>query len=198
MKKKLIYFLYELAIGDFILLLRLYQLRYINHISYNTKNHTKMNKLEALKTLRPMSYLTVTIQSTKKPLKAFADKTIVKTVKAKVGCGGEFKNLASNKGRETGKLPWGEWESYPYAIQHKGNRYLRLYVRGIPKVSYTVDGEPTDSETARWMIQGEQTWEVREDGTRVKVLKEHSNPDTWTVREAGLTSIKQNDKELVG
>ena len=157
-----------------------------------------MNKLEALQTLRPMSYLTVSIESNKKPLKAFADKTITKTVTVKVGCGGEFKNLASNKDRETGKLPWGEWETYPYSITHKGNRYLRLYVRGIPQVSYKVDGEPTDNETARWMIQGEQTWEDQ-DGERVKVLKKHSKAtELMTVREAGLTSIKQNDKELVG
>tara|TARA_R110001592_G_scaffold151176_6_gene377439 strand:- start:282 stop:917 length:636 start_codon:yes stop_codon:yes gene_type:complete len=165
---------------------------------YKNQNHTKMNKLQALQTLRPMTFLTVKIKSNKKPLKAFADKTITKITKCTVGCGGEYKNLASNKGRETGGLPWGEWEVYPYAIAHKGNRYLRLYYPKNIKTSYLVDGEPTDSKTARWMIQGEQTWEDQ-DGKRVKVLKKNDKQDLelMTVREAGLVSIKQKEKELV-
>jgi hypothetical protein len=46
----------------------------------------------------------------------------------------QYDNMATVKEkREDGRLPsenqgltWGEWENYPYTIQHKGRRYLRV------------------------------------------------------------------------
>lgn len=114
-----------------------------------------MNKIEALQSTRKGTFALARIVSDKKPLKAFADKKITKVVLTTVRTGVEFKNLAVNADRETGKLPWGEWEVYPYAIAHKGNRYLRLYLGNSMKVFYLVDGVKTDSVSARFMIQGE-------------------------------------------
>jgi len=114
-----------------------------------------MNKLEALQSTRKGTFAIARIVSEKKPLKAFRQHKILKVVLATVRTGVEFKNLAVNADRQTGSLPWGEWETYPYAIAHKGNRYLRLYLGQSMKVFYLVDGVKTDSVSARFMIQGE-------------------------------------------
>jgi len=60
---------------------------------------------------------------------------ITKITVATVRAGIEYDNKASViEKRENGELPkenaglpWGEWEQYPYLIQHKGIRYARLY-----------------------------------------------------------------------
>ena len=114
-----------------------------------------MNKVKALQNTRKGTFALARIVSDKKPLKAYRQHKITKVVLATVRTGVEFKNLAVNEDRETGSLPWGQWEVYPYAIQHKGNRYLRLYLGNSMKVFYLVDGVKTDSVNARFMIQGE-------------------------------------------
>ena len=101
-----------------------------------------MNKLNALQTLRKGSFAIARIVSKKKPLKAYAQHDITKVILCTVRTGIEFRNQKEVKesGKEVGSLPWGEWESYPYAITHKGNRYLRLYLGQSLKVFYLVDG----------------------------------------------------------
>ena len=52
-------------------------------------------------------------------------------------------------------LPWGEWENFPYVIQHKGKRYFRFYtVRNsfVPSVQYYLDGYPVDVEKVRPLL----------------------------------------------
>ena len=141
-----------------------------------------MNKIEALQNLRKGTFAVACIVSTKKPLKAFADKKITKVVLATVRTGVEFKNLAVNADRQTGSLPWGEWETYPYAITHKGNRYIRLYLGNSMKVLYFVDGVKVASQVAKAMLPKSNST---------------GKPSCITVKENGLVSIKQNGKELV-
>ena len=141
-----------------------------------------MNKLTALQSIRKGTFAIARIVSDKKPLKAFADKKITKVVLATVRTGVEFKNLAVNEDRETGKLPWGEWDTYPYLITHKGNRYLRLYLGNSMKVFYLVDGVKVASQVAKAMLPKSKASE---------------KPACITVKESGLVSIKQKGKELI-
>ena len=141
-----------------------------------------MKKIEALQNLRKGTFAIARIVSTKKPLKAFAQHDIKKVVLATVRTGVEFKNLAVNADRQTGSLPWGEWETYPYAITHKGNRYIRLYLGNSMKVLYFVDGVKVASQVAKAMLPKNNST---------------GKPSCITVKEGGLVSIKQNGKELI-
>ena len=141
-----------------------------------------MNKLTALQTIQPMSFSIARIVSTKKPLKAFSHLTITKVILATVRVGGEFKNLKVNADRETGSLPWGEWEHYPYSITHKGNRYLRIYLGRSMKVVYFIDGVKVASSVAKAMLPKS---------------KPSVKPLCITVKESGLVSLKQKGKELI-
>ena len=141
-----------------------------------------MNKIEALQNLRKGTFAVARIVSDKKPLKAYSQHKITKVVLATVRTGVEFKNLAVNENRETGSLPWGKWEVYPYAIQHKGNRYIRLYLGNSMKVFYLVDGVKVANHVAKAMLPKSTST---------------GKPSCITVKEAGLVSIKQKGKELV-
>lgn len=141
-----------------------------------------MNKLQSLQTIRKGTFAIARIVSEKKPLKAYRQHKILKVVLCTVRTGIEFKNLAVNEDRETGSLPWGQWEVYPYLITHKGNRYLRLYLGQSMKVFYLVDGVKVASEVAKAMLPKSNST---------------GKPSCITVKESGLVSIKQNGKELI-
>ena len=54
--------------------------------------------------------------------------------------------------KENAGLPWGQWEVFPYVIEHKGERYFRCTtVRNnfIPKTVYTRDGVEIGVEEAQ-------------------------------------------------
>ena len=150
--------------------------------SSNNSTLSHMNKLTALQNIRKGTFAIARIVSTKKPLKAFAEKKITKVVLATVRTGIEFKNLAVNADRQTGSLPWGEWETYPYLISHKGNRYLRLYLGNSMKVIYLVDGVKVASQVAKAMLPKNNST---------------GKPSCITVKEGGLVSLKQKGKELI-
>jgi len=143
-----------------------------------------MNKLNALQTLRKGSFAIARIVSKKKPLKAYAQHDITKVILCTVRTGIEFRNQKEVKesGKEVGSLPWGEWESYPYAITHKGNRYLRLYLGQSLKVFYLVDGVKVAANVAKQMLPK---------------IKPSQKPLCITVKESGLVSLKQKGKELI-
>ena len=54
--------------------------------------------------------------------------------------------LASGEREEVKELPWGQWETFPHTITHKGNRYFRLYPSANHKVksSYYVNGKKVE------------------------------------------------------
>ena len=143
-----------------------------------------MNKLNALQTLRKGSFAIARIVSKKKPLKAYAQHDITKVILCTVRTGIEFRNQKEVKesGKEVGSLPWGEWEAYPYAITHKGNRYLRLYLGQSLKVFYLVDGVKVAANVAKQMLPK---------------IKPSQKPLCITVKESGLVSLKQKGKELI-
>lgn len=79
-------------------------------------------------------YVKVVYKSQKKPAAAFA-RTVLTVVSSGVfRAGVEFKNLSEVKeGIEQGKrgevqkLPYGEWDVYPYTIKHNNQLQYRLY-----------------------------------------------------------------------
>ena len=53
---------------------------------------------------------------------------------------------------ENAGLPWGQWEIFPYVIEHKGERYFRCTtIRNnfIPKTTYIRDGVEISVEEAQ-------------------------------------------------
>ena len=106
--------------------------------------------------------------SEKKPAAKHKHRKLTKRTSGVFRSGIQYKNLgavkeaiASGERGEVGKLPWGEWETYPYVIQHKGARYIRLYPPHkrdendvlVPdwdashlQVEYYVDGEKVEKE----------------------------------------------------
>lgn len=51
--------------------------------------------------------------------------------------------ISSGERGEVESLPWGEWEIFPFTIQHKGERYIRLYPasqKNQSKTIYKVNG----------------------------------------------------------
>jgi hypothetical protein len=78
---------------------------------------------------------------------------LVKQVTAVARVGLDFADLPENAGRETGDLPWGEWDTFPFTIQHKGAHYARLYVEdGSVRTTYLVNGEIVDGDTFRGFL----------------------------------------------
>lgn len=91
------------------------------------------------------------LSTSTKPAAAHKHRTLSKRVRTVARAGIDFANLASTRegiaNGERGEvqpLAWGEWESFPYTITHKGERYYRLYpVAGsVPTVTYMIDGQP--------------------------------------------------------
>lgn len=90
-------------------------------------------------------------------------KATVMTVRAGI----EYDNMKVVKDkRESGELPaenaglpWGEWEVYPYLIQHHGIRYARLYpmASSNTQVAYFMDGkERTFEEVEQYLLASEK------------------------------------------
>lgn len=90
-----------------------------------------------------------------KPRAEFKGVSLAKRVRMVARAGIDFarmatvrEGIANGERGEVQPLAWGEWESFPYVIAHKGERYYRLYpVAGsVPTVIYTVDGEEVSRE----------------------------------------------------
>lgn len=108
-----------------------------------------------IKLVKKGTFSTMIWERPLKTKKAFADDVIIKRTSAVVRTGIDYNHMASTqKKRASGilpaepqALPWGEWESYPYIIQHKGTRYLRAYLaKNTPKVQYFCNGKEVDRE----------------------------------------------------
>lgn len=98
-------------------------------------------------------------QTTVKPAAAHSARNLRKVSNATCMTGAEYRSLnvhavtdsdgtPTGERAETGSLPWGEWETYPYVVAHKGTKYGRLYtVDGTVRSIYLVDGEIVDRDT---------------------------------------------------
>ena len=93
------------------------------------------------------SFQSVTWKSIKTPAAKFKAVKLETVSKQVVRAGIDFANLASEKEREEiAHLPWGEWETFPFTLTHKGERYVRLYPSGVAETTYFADGKEVTKE----------------------------------------------------
>lgn len=95
-------------------------------------------------------FIAVEYVSAGKPAASHKHRTLSKRVRMVARAGIDFARLSSTREAiatgergEVQPLAWGEWESFPYTITHKGAAYFRLYpVAGsVPTVAYMIDGQ---------------------------------------------------------
>lgn len=147
--------------------------------------------IKALQSLQKGSFLSVTINKTVPTLKAFEGATVTKQTRAVVCSGIEYDNQKAviekrNSGespKENAGLPWGTWKAYPYLIEHKGALYVRLYLKGVPSVSWKENGMSISRERAIELC-----------GSKAKGSE--GKPDCITVKVENVVSAIQSGKEL--
>jgi len=151
-----------------------------------------MKLIQSIKSLRKGSFLRVVISKSVPTLKAYSDIEVVKQTLVTVCSGIEYDN---QKGviekRESGEapsenagLPWGQWVEYPYLIEHKGKAYVRLYLKGVPQVTWKANGQAISKERAIELC-----------GSKAK--SSESKPECITVLADNVASAVQKGKELV-
>jgi hypothetical protein len=95
-------------------------------------------------------FASVTFKSNPKPAAEFKGTVLEKVTTGVFRSGINFANLSSVKAEfasgertEVQPLAWGEWETFPFVIAHKGERFLRLTtVNGQKsKQTFKVNGE---------------------------------------------------------
>lgn len=68
--------------------------------------------------------------------------------------------IATGERGQVQKLPWGEWQQFPWVLSHKGTEYLRLYPATFnnlePKVEWFLDGTPSDFEEVEQFLQASE------------------------------------------
>jgi len=164
-------------------------------------HHTKMKNVETLihATLAnvPLSPITreimnwkkathlplVTWASEVKPAAEFKDMSLSKQVSATLRAGITYENMKVNEDKETGPLPWGEWENVNYTIAHKGQRYVRLTPSASkgqrPTSRFFADGvEVTREAFAAYLTPSE-----------AKKLLEGESPTCFNVKESNLIGL---------
>ena len=146
-------------------------------------------------------------ESTKKPAAAHKGLVLVKRSSGVFRAGINFSKLGAvidgirdGERGEVQKLPWGQWKSFPYIIEHKDNEYVRLYPPaktitledGTPKrvsdwsaarmtVSYFVDGQPVTKEEFNKFLTPS---DANNDGDL---------PDCFTVKAENLLSLCESE-----
>ena len=76
------------------------------------------------------------------------------------------KRLSGDLPAENAGLPWGEWETRPYVIRHKGKRYFRFStVRNnfVPKIKYFLDGKEVERREIEQYLKSEELKDVERD-----------------------------------
>lgn len=106
-----------------------------------------------------VGHFNVEWQTEVKPAAAHTARSLRKVSSATCMTGAEYASLGvhavkdsdgipTGERHETGALPWGEWNVYPFVVSHKGQDYARLYtVDGTVKSIYLVDGDIVDRDT---------------------------------------------------
>lgn len=121
--------------------------------------------------------------------------TIVKQSEFVARPGIQYDNMASvGEKRESGELPsenqglpWGEWEVYPYAIQHKGNRYLRFATaQGSKRTApiYYLNGEVASREEVEPYCLASE-------------FKAKSGDDVFNIKEENIAEMKVGGREIL-
>lgn len=134
-------------------------------------------------------FASVTFKSNPKPCAASKGVELEKTTSGVFRAGINFANLASVKEGiangergEVQSLPWGEWVQFPFVIQHKGERFLRLTVAPNPsiKVTFKVNGV----EVSKDEFESHLPPSARSDAKADKAPTE-----VFTIKEANLLSF---------
>jgi len=130
------------------------------HMS-NTMNNTNASVINAFLSAAGQ-FASVTFKSNPKPAASFKGVVLEKTTTGVFRSGINFANLASTKEEfatgertEVQPLAWGEWETFPFVIAHKGERFLRLTtVKGVKsKQTFKVNGvEVTKDEFESFLV----------------------------------------------
>tara|TARA_R110002020_G_scaffold82327_1_gene203722 strand:+ start:268 stop:837 length:570 start_codon:yes stop_codon:yes gene_type:complete len=185
-------------------------------------------KLNAIKSLKKSTFASARLLTEPKTLKGVTQH-VTKMTLVVVNAGIEYNNQKSvitkrSDGRLPSKpqpLPWGEWYAYPYGIINKETKYLRLYIKGRPRVLYFIDGKRSTKAEAQKLCRAFDSYEykltlatvaksiltvssakkaknivARFGGKFVKVVK-LSKPDAITPKESSLVSLRQKGKELL-
>lgn len=184
-------------------------------------------KLTALKNLRKGSFASARIVSIKKTLKGVTEivtKQTLVTVNTGINYNHQkdviYKRASGELPAEPQPLPWGVWTDYPYEISHKDTRYLRVYIKGCPRVAYFIDGKQVTKAKAQLICRafdsyvyvvslgsflkaaltvssaGKAKALVKRFGGEFKKVVKISKPDCITPREESLVSLRQHGKEL--
>lgn len=115
-----------------------------------------MNRADFLQavTLAKGQYAAAEWESVVKTAAPYKAHDVRKRVRATVRTGVAYANLAQNEGRDTGPLPWGEWDLFPWVIVHNGADYFRLYRSEghAIEVTYTIDGVPATRDEVDAML----------------------------------------------
>jgi hypothetical protein len=130
-------------------------------------------------------FVSLGFKSIKKPAAAHKGVELEKYTVGTFRAGIDFANLGSVKAgiangerEEVQALPWGEWESFPHTITHKGARYFRLYPSAGHKVksSYYVDGKRVEKRVFASYLTP----------SAMKALYRDSVLECFTVKESGM------------
>jgi hypothetical protein len=83
---------------------------------------------------------------------------------------------------EVQELPWGQWLSFPYVIEHKDSLYIRLYPSDTKSNTiYYVNGEVVNKETfASYLTPSD-----------AKKLFEGDKPECFTVKRDNIISTEE-------
>ena len=153
-------------------------------------------------------FISVTWTSEKKPSAKFKGTKLVKRTSGVFRAGISFERLGAvqdairnGERGEVQPLPWGDWEEYPYFIQHNGQRYVRLYP---PSKTITENG--TEKRVADWAAARLDVKyyvndvEVDRDVfngflTPSEAAKKETNTDCITVKESGLIHLCEPDPD---
>lgn len=151
-------------------------------------SNTTTNQLIEAITKAKGQFVNVAWKSQKKPAAAHKGTQLEKITAGVVRAGINFANLATVKegiaNGERGEvqpLPWGEWKSFPYVIEHKGAEYVRLYLSKGNKLQtqYRVNGEIVSKEKfASFLTPSE-----------AKKMEDGKAPDCLSVKAENLINV---------
>lgn len=148
-----------------------------------------MSQQQFLDTLMSRKGQIVTVQ-TVRPLKVRKGMPeILKHSEFQCRVGVTYDNIgAVQEKRESGELPaenqglpWGEWETFPYVIAHKGERYVRctmLRNNFFRAPVFTVNGETISREDAERMALASE------------FRKDEDGPDVFNIKLSSVINVK--------
>jgi len=158
------------------------------HNTMPNSTNTTTNALTAFLACKGQ-FASVTFKSNPKTNASSKGVMLEKTTSGVFRAGINFANLtsvkegiANNERGEVQSLPWGEWVQFPFVIQHKGERFLRLTV--APNASIKCSFKVNGVEVSREEFESHLVPSARSDAKADKAPVE-----VFTIKEANLVSF---------